>query len=342
MGVEYYKKMKKNSLIYGGGTIGSFLASCLLESNHKVFFLCRNKSYKKIKIDGLNIKVCNNSILKKKIKLYNSSKFILIKNLKEIKKEKINNIFITTKINQKLTKVFQDIEPYVSKETIIISPCTSIPFWWHKCLNISIQKKIDTKLHYLYSKNIKRKNLVGMTMWLSGKIEKPGNVLISHIQRGFPIKEVFLERKAQVDELRRDLKRATLTPEIKNIFSEIFIKSLNSLAFNLIALKYKQNNKQLKKNKKALKEIKIILNEGDKILKSNRIKIFQSPESRIKQTLKSKNHTMSMLSDFKKKKDIELEQLWLSFKKLNDVLNYKMKITEKIYKMVLKKINEHF
>ena len=35
------------------------------------------------------------------------------------------------------------------------------------------------------------KNIIGMTMWLSGIIEKPGTVKINHIQRGFPVKEVF-------------------------------------------------------------------------------------------------------------------------------------------------------
>ena len=178
-------------------------------------------------------------------------------------------------------------------------------------------------------------------MWLSGKIEKPGKVIISHVQRGFPIKEVFKEKKKQVDLLRNDLKKTTISPNVKNIFSEIFIKSINSFAFNMIALKYRQNNRQLKKNKKAIKEVSNILQEGDKILKINGIKIFQSPKSRIIQTLKSKNHTMSMLSAFKNKKEIELKFLWLSFKKLTDILKYKMKTTEETFSYVSKKINEH-
>ena len=337
-----YKKIKQNTLIYGGGAIGSFLAACLLKANHKIFFLCRNKNYKIIKLKGLEIKVYNNSILKRKITLNNSKNFTVIKNLKEIKKHKINNIFITTKINQNLKKIFHNIEPFINKKTLIVTPCTSIPFWWHKCLSVDIQKKIDKNLYYLYLKNLEKKNLVGMTMWLSGKIEKPGKVIISHVQRGFPIKEVFKERKSQVDELRKDLIKTTLSPKIKNIFSEIFIKSLNSFAFNVIALKYEQNNRQLRENRKAINEVSSILEEGDKILKINKIKIFQSPKSRIVQTLKSKNHTMSMLNAYKNNKEIELKFLWLSFKKLADILKYKMKIADQTYKHVSKKINEYF
>ena len=58
-----------------------------------------------------------------------------------------------------------------------------------------------------------------------------------------------------------------MSPIIKDIYFESFSKSINSLAFNLIALKYKQNNFELKNNKIAVKEIFSILTEGDIFLK---------------------------------------------------------------------------
>ena len=44
------------------------------------------------------------------------------------------------------------------------------------------------------------------------------------------------------------------------------------------------------------------MSEFDSIVIKNKINITQSITSRIKQTLSSTHHTMSMLSDFKKKK----------------------------------------
>ena len=175
-------------------------------------------------------------------------------------------------------------------------------------------------------------------MWLSGRIDNPGNVTISHVQRGFPIKEVFLEKKKQVDNLRKDLKKTTISPAVKNIFSEIFIKSINSLAFNMIAIKYNQTNAELVKNYVGKKEILEMLKEGDGLLKRFKIKIYQTPWSRINQTLKSRSHTMSMLHALKNKKKIELKYLWKSFKKLTYQLNYKMIRTNKTYNEVVKKI----
>ena len=331
--------MQKKTLIYGGGAIGSFLASCLLKSKNKIFFLSRNKNYISIKKKGLSIKVFDNLTLKKKFFFKENKNFIVLNNLKGIKESHFDNIFITTKINEDLKKIFLNIDKFVNDKTIIVTPCTSIPFWWHKCLTNKLQNKIDQKLDPIFKKNLKRKNLVGMTMWLSGKVDKPGHVRISHIQRGFPIKEVFIERKKQVDQIRKELKKSTKSPLVKNIFSEVFIKSINSLAFNMIALKYNQNNSELDRNYVAKKEIIKILSEGDKILKNNKIKIYQSPKSRLIQTLRSKKHTMSMLHAFKNKKKIELKFLFKSFENLERYLKFDMRTAKKIYKKLYKRLH---
>ena len=334
--------MKKNTLIYGGGAIGSFIAVCLINSDHKIFFLCRKENYKAIKNKGLKLKVFDNNKLLKNFHIKNGKNFIVLNSLEKVKNEKFNNIFITTKITENLKKIFNKIEPFINKNTLIITPCTSIPFWWFLCLKKKLKNKnkIQKQLNIFFKKNIKRKNLVGMTMWLSGKLVRPGNFVIKHIQRGFPIKEVFLKRRNQVNQLRHDIRKTCISPKVKNIYSEIFIKSINSLAFNLIALKYKQNNLSLSKNNKAKNEILKILQEGDKILKENGIRIYQSPKSRIKQTLKSTKHTMSMLYAYKKKKKIELNPLWSSFYILLKNINMKMNFTKKTFTEVKKKLNE--
>jgi ketopantoate reductase len=171
-----------------------------------------------------------------------------------------------------------------------------------------------------------------MTMWLSGKKIKPGEFEISHIQRGYPIKEVFKKNKSIVNMLRLDLKKNTKSPLIKDIYFESFSKSINSLAFNLIALKYNQNNFELKKNKKAIQEITSILKEGDLFLKKFKIKILQTSKSRIIQTLKSSKHIMSMLNAKRQGKKNELSKLYRNFKLTEDLYNFKFKNLNKIYK----------
>ncbi len=106
-----------------------------------------------------------------------------------------------------------------------------------------------------------------MTMWLSGKIVKPGETVISHVQRGYPLKEVNNKMKKKAFLLRKLISKKTMSPIVKNIYSEIYIKSINSFAFNLIALKTEFNNFQISKSKKTIKLIKEVINEFEIIVK---------------------------------------------------------------------------
>ena len=88
----------------------------------------------------------------------------------------------------------------------------------------------------------------------------------------------------------------------------------------------------------AKKKISKILTEGDSILKKNKIKIFQSVNSRINQTLSSKRHTMSMLNAYNTNRPIEIVNLWKSFDYLIHGLKTKMSFTKKVFQCVNQKI----
>ena len=110
------------------------------------------------------------------------------------------------------------------------------------------------------------------------------------------------------------------------------------MAFNIIALKTKKNNFQLKKDKNAIRNIYEIMSEFDLIVIKNKINITQSITSRIKQTLSSTHHTMSMLS-ISKKRSVELRYSWLSFRPLiknilvaRNSFNFYRKVREELKK----------
>lgn len=323
---------KKKTLIFGSGVMGSYLGACLYKANHKVYFLSRRENYKHFKKNGLFIETNHNEKKLSEIKIIENQNAIFINNLGKIKKrDQIDYIFITCSINENLIKIFNEIERLIGPKTLIITPCTSIPFWWYVGQKLIEKKIFEKKLNKILLTNIKRENIVAMTMWLSGKKISPGRFKISHIQRGYPIKEVFEKNKKKVDILRNDLRQKTMSPIIKDIYFESFSKSINSLAFNLIALKYNQNNFELKNNKVAVKEIFSILTEGDIFLKKFKIKIIQSSKSRINQTLKSNRHTMSMLTAMREGKKIELTNLVKNFEEIEKLYQFRFKNLHKIY-----------
>ena len=107
---------------------------------------------------------------------------------------------------------------------------------------------------------------------------------------------------------------------------------ISSFAFNLIALDTEQNNFQLKKNENAIKSINKIFFEFDSIVSSLGIPIFQSASSRINQTLSSTRHTLSMLTDFKKGKKVEIAYLWKTLLLLANLSKKKLILAKKFIK----------
>lgn len=301
-----------NILIYGAGAIGCHLAYCLNNKKNKIFLLTRGRNYERFIKNGLDLYIFQNKVLKKRVKLNYSNQIKFINDISQIDCD-LDFIFITVKLKDDNSKLYSHIFKLINKETAIIPPCTSLPTWWY----FKFDKKFNIKINSKYKILKKfRKNIIGMTMWLSSVIDSPGVVSVKHVQRGYPLKEIDIKMKNKADYLRKLIKKKCKSPFVKNIYSEIYLKSVNSLAFNIIALKTKKNNFQLKKDKNAIKNIYEIMDEFDSIIIKNKIKITQSINSRIKQTLSSTNHTMSMLSDFKKKRVVELRYSWLSFKPL--------------------------
>tara|TARA_Y100000590_G_scaffold469642_1_gene658849 strand:- start:16022 stop:17014 length:993 start_codon:yes stop_codon:yes gene_type:complete len=328
-----------NILIYGAGAIGCHIGYCLYQSGHNVTLLTRGKHYENIKKNGMHIKICDNEKLIESKTIKENSKINYVSNSSQIQKNIFDYLFITVKLNDYNEKTFLDIQPFLNENTAIIPPCTKIPFWWlYNLEEKSLKKFNNLEIDVQSSKFFKKENIIGMTMWLSSVIESPGNVVVKHVQRGYPLKEVFSKMKNKADKLRESIQPHCLSPEVDNIKSELYIKTINSLAFNLVALDTEFNNSKLKNDANSIKAIKKIMEEGEQIAKKINLPIFQSINDRVSQTLSSTAHTMSMLNDFKIGRRPELDHLWKSFKTLSKIFDLDMDFTESLYQKVKKKI----
>ena len=324
-----YKIMK--ALIIGCGAIGGHLAHCLYENGFEVLIITKKDTYQKIRKDGLRIQINKNKKILKKTHLKIDNKFKVYKSLKDIKGLNIDFVFITVKLKDYNSKLIKSILELTNRNTAIIPPCTNVPYWW-----INFFYKNNEKI---IKKNYFRvENIIGMTMWVSSVKKTSNQIIVKHIQRGYPLKALNKKMSEKANILRNALKVSCKSPKINNIYSEIFIKSLNALAFNMVALYYQQNNKSLRKNAKAIKMIENIMLEGEEIMKLLKIKHPQNYKERINQTLLSSAHTMSMLNDYKKGKKIELKYLWQSFLAISRISKIDMPYTKKIYKELYKSL----
>jgi 2-dehydropantoate 2-reductase len=310
------------ALIIGCGAIGGHIAYCLYENNFEVSIISRKNAYEKITKYGLKIQINRNKKIIKKKKIKINSSFRVYDSFRDIKNIKFDYIFIAVKLKDYNYNLIKSILKISKKETAIIPPCTNIPFWW---LNHFYKNKIQKKNYF----NLK--NIIGMTMWISSVKKSSNEIVVNHIQRGYPLKSLHKKMNKKAKRLRDIFKVSCKSPLIKDVYSEIFVKSLNALAFNIAALYYQQNNKLLKKNLKAIQMIEKIMLEGEEIMKSLKIKHTQNYLERIKQTLSSSVHTMSMFYDYKKGRKLELKYLWKSFVEISKLSGINMSYTKKIY-----------
>ena len=319
------------ALIIGCGAIGGHLAHCLHENGFDVLIIAKNDSYQKIRKEGLRIQINKNKKIIKKTHLKIDNKFKVYKSLKDVKGLNLDYVFITVKLKDYNSKLIQSILELTNRNTAIIPPCTNVPYWWINFFYKNNEKKI--KKNYF-----RMENIIGMTMWVSSVKKTPNQIIVKHIQRGYPLKPLNKKMREKANKLRNAFKVSCKSPKINNIYSEIFIKSLNALAFNMVALYYQQNNRSLKKNVKAINMVERIMLEGEEIMKLLKIKHPQNYKERINQTLSSSVHTMSMLNDYKKGKKIELKYLWKSFQDISRLSKINIPYTKKIYDELYKKL----
>jgi len=330
-----------NVLIFGGGAIGCHIGYCMYKTGHSVNIISRGQHYKVMKEQGVRIQIFDNQNLENDEIIKEDENFKVVDDLDQVDDVEFDYLFITVKLADYNEKTLKKLSPYIGENTAVIPPCTKMPFWWFFNLDEENYKKygeIDFDPHI--SQYFNRENIIMMTMWLSAVVEKPGHVIIKHTQRGYPLGSVYPNMENSAQKLRDIFNTTCLSPEIADIRSEIFIKSINSFAFNAVALDKEFNNLQLSQDQGSKDSIRKIMQEADQILITMKLPILQTIDERITQTLSSTHHTMSMLHDYRVGKPIELGYIWDGFDPIAKALGIKMEYSRQIVEKVLAKTNK--
>jgi len=331
-----------NILIYGAGAIGCHIGYCMHAAGHNVKLICRGQHYAQMKQSGMRITIRDNDIIRHDVTIKDSPTFEVLDSLDKIKNTEMDYIFITMKLMDYTSETLRYLSPFMGVNTAVIPPCTKLPFWWFYNLpEISNEKYNGIDFDPDISQHFTKSSIICMTMWVSAVLEKPGHIVIKHTQRGYPLGAVYPKMEGHATRLRKIFAETCLSPEVDDIRSEIFIKSINSFAFNMIAIDREFNNLQLNQDQHSKDSVAKIMLEGDQILEYLNIPIIQSVQSRITQTLSSTKHTMSMLHDFRIGKPIELKYLWEGFDSISKILGISMPYSEQTYQRVMAKISAH-
>lgn len=299
--------------IIGAGAIGCHLSHCFCESGSDVYLFCRNESYKTISENGIKLKIIDKQINEKRVKVIDSNNIINI--------PKLDYLIICTKLYSFNQNLLDLIKSLINKDTFIIPPTTGIPHWWFHDTKHNDQFLNNDQIKEYYE-IMPPEKCIGMTYWLSSKQISPGNINVTNIQRGYPIGTIHNYNKVEAKYLSELLINGGIeSPFVDDIKSEIFMKCINSLVFNLIAVLTEKCNGDMIPYQKILFNL---MDELEQISRQENLNLSQSSEERITQTFNSKEHKMSMLQDYISKKDLECYSLYESIKNVANI--YKIKL----------------
>lgn len=317
-----YKKVseKFSVCVVGAGAIGCHIAYVLHQAGCDVTIIARGENLRTLREDGLRLTLFNEAVGPVKIRSTDDP----------FEVGHVDYVFLTMKVCNYDEDVAEVVRPLIGPHTSLLPPTTSIPYWWFYVakgeFNCRRLERVDPNGSFW--KLLPPEKVIGFTMWLSAVRAGPGHIVVRHVQRGYPLGELDGSQSRRVARLAAAFERGGIpAPQVPCIRSEIFVKSLNSLAFNVVALLGNAPNGIIAEVPEAVDTLRRIMEECEQIAHSLGLTIAQTAESRIQQTLAAKTHTMSMLHDLRNGRQLELRPIWTSFKDVANLLRIDLPLT---------------
>ena len=316
--------------IVGAGAIGGYLGVKLIKAGLDVSLVARGAHLKAMKKTGLTI-------------IENEKETVCFPKCSETMEElgKMDFIFIALKAYS-ITGMAKEIAKLFDENTSVITAYNGIPWWYFfntggqfnnyriKCIDPD-----NTQWNLMTPERI-----IGCVVYPATEIIRPG--VIKHVEGNrFSLGEPSGVQSERISRISKALISAGLKAPIRNnIRQEIWTKLIGNLAFNplsvitgetLDVLLSKKENKDIAYA--AMKEASLIM---DKL----QIPLNISINQRIDGAAKVGSHKTSMLQDYERGKELELDALVVAVKEIGGLLSIKTPIIDKILYEVKERISK--
>ena len=316
--------------IVGAGAIGGYLGFKLIKEGLDVSLVARGAHLEAMKKTGLTI-------------IENEKEIACFPKCSENMEElgKMDFIFITLKAYS-ISGVVKEIAKMFDENTSVITAYNGIPWWYFfntgGQLNNYRIKCIDP--NNTQWSLIPPERVIGSVVYPATEIIRPG--VIKHMEGNrFSLGEPSGAKSERISRISKALISAGLKAPIRNnIRKEIWTKLIGNLAFNplsvitgatLDVLISKKENKDIAYA--AMKEASLIM---DKL----QIPLNISIDQRIEGAAKVGAHKTSMLQDYERGKELELDALVVAVKEIGDLLSIKTPFIDKILYEVKERVSE--
>ena len=317
--------------IVGAGATGGYLGVKLINAGFDVSLVARGAHLTAMKKKGLTL-------------IENDKEITCSPKCSDSMKElgKMDFIFITLKAYS-INGLVEEISTMFDENTSVISAYNGIPWWYFfgaegqfknyriKCIDPeNIQWNVITP-----------ERIIGCVVYPATEIIEPG--VIKHIEGNrFSLGEPNGAQTERISSISKAMARADLkAPVRKNIRQEIWMKLIGNLAFNPLSVITEETLDVLLLNEENKKTAYEAMKEASLIMGKLNVPMSVSIDQRIEGAAKVGSHKTSMLQDYERGKELELDALVVAVKEIADLLGIKTPTIDRILHTVTEKISKN-
>jgi len=317
--------------IVGAGATGGYLGVKLINAGFDVSLVARGAHLTAMKKKGLTL-------------IENDKEITCSPKCSDSMKElgKMDFIFITLKAYS-INGLVEEISTMFDENTSVISAYNGIPWWYFfgaegqfknyriKCIDPeNIQWNVITP-----------ERIIGCVVYPATEIIEPG--VIKHIEGNrFSLGEPNGAQTERISRISKAMARADLkAPVRKNIRQEIWMKLIGNLAFNPLSVITEETLDVLLLNEENKKTAYEAMKEATLIMDKLNVPMSISIDQRIEGAAKVGSHKTSMLQDYERGKELELDALVVAVKEIADLLGIKTPTIDRILHTVTEKISKN-
>lgn len=310
--------------IYGGGAIGGYLAGHLARAQRcDVSVVARGATLEAIRQRGLRVNTPTGSF-EVSVRAVSDTAELGVQDY----------VFLTLKSHQ-VDAALPSIRRLIGEHTVVLPPTTAIPHYFFPDRPL---EGLDPGARQWQA--MPPSKVLGCVYWIGAHVSAPGVVEQDGARAGMPIGELDGSRSERVVTLSRLLTESGIDSKVNdNIRSAIWVKFVNSLCWNPVAVLTLARLGEIGAAADALHTVRSMMEEADAVARALGLEPAQAPDKRIAMTLTASGHKMSMLQDLEHGRPLEIDALATSFRAVRELTTVRTPLVDAV--LALARLRSH-
>ncbi len=291
----------KKICIFGAGSIGGYLATCLSKNNIDLSLVARGPHKKAIEKNGLTL-IKNDKSENFKLRVTDDPKELGIQDY----------IFISVKAHA-ISNIVESLESLIGENTTIISAVNGLPWWYFHKANTGTDLD-ETHINSVDPdgkiwNTLKPSRALGCVVYPAAEITEPGVIKHNGGER-FTLGEPDGSKSERLKVIADLLIAGGLkAPQKSNLRDEIWIKLWGNCSFNIVSALHDKSLDEIGNDPELLKIVRKLMEECQSVGEKIGVKFNVSIDHRINAAISIKGHKPSTTQDLHAKRPLEIDPI---------------------------------